>query len=789
MRSSGNGIVAGLAGLALTAGTASATWSIVIVDTRTGEVAAGSATCLTNINLRNETPVIILGRGASTAQALLEQTGVTRSDLRQGLLLGQDPALILNTLASNDTGHQSRQYGLVDTQGRAMTFSGAAASNWKGGVTGRIERGEPGPADDIVYAIQGNILTGEGVVLAAEQAILASPGDVADMLMESMVAARITGGDGRCSCDAGPTDCGTPPGDPADFKSAHVGYMLVGRAGDNDGSRALYRFSDYSTLVGFDLDADGRDELLAFAPSGNTIWTHRYLDASVPGAIAIEPSGELTMPMSGARTTAVGDVTGDGLDDLIVVDGAGGLWVIPASPAGGLDMAGASKVDGVASVNHLALLDLDGLGGLDVVAVRADGVALPVAGGAGSVLTLGAGTFGVSGIAGPLGVGDLDNDGDPDLVAVAMHGLGVQILTNPGDGSIGSGDLISTVGTPIDARIADLDADGAGELIVIEDGSNDVAIYNTDGTSRPGIRAGFNPVSFIEGDVDPGVSGEFVVSSNRRLTVFAPDGAGGLAQSDFEGLGGTLERPAAMDLNGDGLAEVVGGVNDPTTNTLLIVVENQGGRLNDPRGWGAGNYWLALNVPNTVTADPDPVDTMQIHFDTWRALRAGRVDATFSTVDEPETVLAPGQTAEITVRLQAYPGVPITTTPTVFAETTDASVAEVVSAEMIDDQTARVTVRAVAAGEVRVEISADDGPPRPVVLMPSPSVRVVENPADINGDGIVDQADLKAFIRAFIAGDPSADIDGDGIVGHGDVAAFVTMFQEATGRARGRFKH
>jgi len=789
MRSSGKGIVAGLSALAMAAGTASATWSIVIVDTRTGEVAAGSATCLTNINLRDETPVIVLGRGASTAQALLEQTGVTRSDLRQGLLLRQDPALILSTLSANDSGHRSRQYGLVDTMGRAMTFSGAAASDWKGGVIGRLERGAPGPADDIVYAIQGNILTGEGVVLAAEQAVRNSTGDVADMLMESMVAARITGGDGRCSCTTGgPTSCGTPPGDPADFKSAHVGYMLVGRAGDNDASRALYRFFDASSLVGFDLDADGRQELLAFDPFGPTLRTYRHLDASVPGAIAVEPGEDLVMPMSGSRDNAVGDVTGDGTDDLVVVDGLGGLWVLPGNPAGGLDLAAAGRVDGALALRTVALVDLDGLGGLDVAAFRADGTVLPVAGGAGSTLTPGAPVPAGPGVTGVVGVGDLDNDGDSDFAAIAVHGLGVQLLTNNHDGTISAGDLVATAGFPIDLRVADLDADGVGEVLAIEDGSNDVAVYNTDGTARPGIRAGFNPASFIEGELDPGVDGEFAVSSNRRVTVFAPDGAGGLLQRDFEGIGGTLERPVALDLDGDGLAEIAGGVNNPTGNKLLIVVENRDGRFNDPRGWGAGNYWLALNVPNTAASDPDPVETLQARFDTWRSLRAGRVDAVLSTVSQAETVLAPGQTATVTASLQAYPGVPITTSPVVTAESTDGSVARVTAVVMLDADTVEVTFEALAPGEVKLSIVADDGPPRPVVLMPAPTVRVVENPVDLNGDGVVDQADLKAFIRAFVAGDPSADIDGDGTVGHGDVAEFVRLFQEATGRARGRFK-
>ena len=66
--------VAGLAaGVLAGAGAAPATWSIVIVDTRTGEVGVASATCLTGFDLQANTPVLITGVGAATAHAELDQ--------------------------------------------------------------------------------------------------------------------------------------------------------------------------------------------------------------------------------------------------------------------------------------------------------------------------------------------------------------------------------------------------------------------------------------------------------------------------------------------------------------------------------------------------------------------------------------------------------------------------------------------------------------------------------------------------------------------------------------------
>ncbi len=211
-----------------TAAPARATWSILIVDTRTGEIAIASATCLTSLDLRSVTPVLLVNRGAATAQASVNIGSITnRLVIWNGLRQDLTPTQILAALAGQDAGHQSRQYGIVDVRGGKVTFSGTANSAYAGGAIGSV--------GTIHYAVQGNILTGRAVVTAAEQAILNTPGDLAAKLMASMEAARQFGGDGRCSCSASqPTSCGAPP--PSFTKAAHIGYMIVARQGDVDGT-------------------------------------------------------------------------------------------------------------------------------------------------------------------------------------------------------------------------------------------------------------------------------------------------------------------------------------------------------------------------------------------------------------------------------------------------------------------------------------------------------------------------------------------------------------------------
>jgi uncharacterized Ntn-hydrolase superfamily protein len=210
--------------LLLLAVPARATWSILIIDLATGEVAVGIATCLTGFDLRPTTIVVVPGYGVAAAQSFVGPLNL-RELIRQELFNRTPPAQILAMLAAADPGHQTRQYGIADTLGGTVTFSGTGAGAFAGGLTGST--------GTLVYTVQGNVITGLPVLQAAETAIQNTAGTVGDKLMAAMQAARAMGGDGRCSClTGGPTSCGSPP---ASFvKSAHIGLMIVSRPGDLD---------------------------------------------------------------------------------------------------------------------------------------------------------------------------------------------------------------------------------------------------------------------------------------------------------------------------------------------------------------------------------------------------------------------------------------------------------------------------------------------------------------------------------------------------------------------------
>ena len=213
--------------LLLLASRPAATWSIVAVNTRTGEVCISSATCLPRTDLTKATPSLVVGHGAGVIQALVDPGIENRMRMRDGFLAGDSPQEILDLIAELDPGFQARQIGLVDldVQHAPVSFTGNGAGRAKGSIAGRV--------GDFAYAIQGNVLTGREVLEAAEAALRASTGDLGQRVLAGMIAARELGGDGRCSCGLQPTQCGVPP--PNFDKSAHCGFLIVARIGDTDG--------------------------------------------------------------------------------------------------------------------------------------------------------------------------------------------------------------------------------------------------------------------------------------------------------------------------------------------------------------------------------------------------------------------------------------------------------------------------------------------------------------------------------------------------------------------------
>ena len=145
----------------------------------------------------------------------------------QELQKGTDPKAIIEIL-SQDPAFQSRQFGILDLQGRRAGHSGLTNGYVSQDMQGQV------PGTEIFYSIQGNILRPGQVVPNAVQAFLATPGAMTDRVMAAMEAADASGGDSRCSCPPPPAD-GSAVKIPCDGKTAHVAYILMAEKGDTNG--------------------------------------------------------------------------------------------------------------------------------------------------------------------------------------------------------------------------------------------------------------------------------------------------------------------------------------------------------------------------------------------------------------------------------------------------------------------------------------------------------------------------------------------------------------------------
>jgi uncharacterized Ntn-hydrolase superfamily protein len=165
---------------------AAATWSIIVVDRRTGLIGVAGASCTSDVY---GIMALVPGTGALMAQALGHPPAM-REALRL-LRAGVAPDSILRviTAPSVDSTTAFRQYGIATlTTGQAQ-FTGKSAPEYYG------ERS----ASDVL--VQGNVLTGPAVLdetLAAVERARAAGRPMEEVVMAGLRAGAAAGGDSRC---------------------------------------------------------------------------------------------------------------------------------------------------------------------------------------------------------------------------------------------------------------------------------------------------------------------------------------------------------------------------------------------------------------------------------------------------------------------------------------------------------------------------------------------------------------------------------------------------------------
>ena len=158
-----------------------ATFSIVAADPEAGEVGVAVASRFFAVG-----SVVPFGEGGVGAVATQANADVSFGPRGLELLArGVTPDEIVSILLRDEPADNGRQFGIVAADGKSSTYSGPGCLPWAGGRAGPD------------YAVQGNILTGEDVVIAMEQAFLSTQGTLADRLYAALLAGDDKGGDSR----------------------------------------------------------------------------------------------------------------------------------------------------------------------------------------------------------------------------------------------------------------------------------------------------------------------------------------------------------------------------------------------------------------------------------------------------------------------------------------------------------------------------------------------------------------------------------------------------------------
>ncbi len=169
------------------------TFSIVAIDTVSGEVGSAGASC-----------VYISGQGVMILSDVHPGVGVIHSQAyylssnqayARGLMNdGLSPQQIIDSLVENDAQNNPtrRQYGIVDFRDavvRSAAYTGVNCDDYKNHIIGPN------------YAIQGNILLGQQILDSMEARFLRAEGELACRLMEALQGANVPGADTRCLGD------------------------------------------------------------------------------------------------------------------------------------------------------------------------------------------------------------------------------------------------------------------------------------------------------------------------------------------------------------------------------------------------------------------------------------------------------------------------------------------------------------------------------------------------------------------------------------------------------------
>ncbi len=157
------------------------TYSIVAFDPQTGDMGVAVQSHWFSVGT-------IVSWGEAGVGVIATQSFVNASFGPRGLALlkqGKSPQQVVDELIKSDEGRDFRQLAVLDSKGRAASFTGAKCIQPAGNIVGEN------------FSVQANLMLNDKVWPAMAESIKNSKGPLAERMLAALEAAEVSGGDIR----------------------------------------------------------------------------------------------------------------------------------------------------------------------------------------------------------------------------------------------------------------------------------------------------------------------------------------------------------------------------------------------------------------------------------------------------------------------------------------------------------------------------------------------------------------------------------------------------------------
>ncbi|GEM_PF-687144 len=416
-------------------------------------------------------------------------------------------------------------------------------------------------------------------------------------------------------------------------------------SGSGRDSRIDHQFPEqgyYTVAVGaFSSETNGPGELTGAAPPIGTKYVlnislenHALAEAAyepTPTSVLIPVTGtangndyvfsasEGTELFNGARTfatgdgpssVAIGDVSGDGIDDVVTTNLYSDSLTIQTGKGDGTFQQ-PQQLPAGDSPSSVSIDDVNGDGIDDII------YAQPFSSSVGVLISNGDGTFraaqSFSAGSGPraLSVGDVSGDGFDDIVTVNQYSADISVLRGRGDGTFETPLNFSVESSPTSVALADVNGDGFLDVVSANSDGNNVSVLvgNGDGTLQTAVLypAGDGPKHLAVKDVDGDGLNDIVTANavGNNVSVLSGNGDGTFQLQRTLAVGDGPSFVSIEDISGDGINDIVtanAGADYSSLGDVTVLRGNGDGTFQAPLRLMVGDRPVALAVGD-VTGD------------------------------------------------------------------------------------------------------------------------------------------------------------------------------------------